>query len=73
MHDGHFMLWNQTMSTGFRANAVCCFLAAPLCPLLLLWDITGAARSSCFIEEWWVKYSSDLCKSVFKLERGEDA
>lgn len=48
MHDRHFPLWDQTVSMSFGANAVCFFLAAPLCPLLLLWDITGAARSGHF-------------------------
>lgn len=36
MHDRHFPLWDQAVSVGFRANAACFFLAAPLCPLLLL-------------------------------------
>lgn len=70
MYDGCFPLWDQTVSVGFRANAVCFFLAAPLCPLLLLWDITRAARRGRFIEEWWVKYSLTFANSVFKLEKG---
>lgn len=50
MQDRHLPLWDQTASVGFRANAMYFFLAAPLCPLLLLWDMTGAARSGHFME-----------------------
>lgn len=40
MHGRHLPFGDQVASMVFRANTVCFFLAAPLCPLLFLWDIT---------------------------------
>lgn len=45
MHDRHLPLADQAVSMVFRANTVCSFLAAPPCPLLLLWDIAGGAAT----------------------------
>lgn len=44
MHDRHFPLWDQAVS--MDSEQMCFSLAAPLCPLLLFWYITGAAGSS---------------------------